>query len=137
MNTTEPRYCINGEEPQLAGERCTAFLVEHFYEDLRITNEVNVAHLCFGEQWYRLYFECATIFWRKSEKPGLAENSSRSYGLLLNDLSGMVSVVGQTVQQVTYSGTEAGDVQVTIAFTDGSSLRFAYGCEADSTRLVG
>ena len=50
MNTTEPCYCINGEEPQLVGQRCTAFLVEHFYEDLQITNEVNVAHLCFEEQ---------------------------------------------------------------------------------------
>lgn len=119
------------------GQRCTAFLVEHFYEDLQITNEVNVAHLCFAGQWYRLYFECATVFWRKSERPVPAENSGRSYGLLLNDLSGMESVVGQTVQQVAYSGTKAGDVRVTIVFTNGKSLQFSYGCEADSTRLVG
>ncbi len=137
MNTAEPRYCLNGEEPKLAGKRCTALLLEHFYEDLKITDQVNVAHLCFGEHWYRLYFECATVFWRRSERPLPAENSSPSYGRLLNDLSGMESVVGQTVERVAYSGTDPGDVHVTIAFANGKSLEFAYCSETDSTRLVG
>ena len=137
MNPAEPRYDINGEEPRLAGQRLVAFFLEHFYEGRQITNQVNVAHLCFGEQWYRLYFECATVFWRKSERPGLAENSGLEYGLLLNDLSGMASVVGQTVERVTYAATESGDVRVNFAFANGKGLQFSYDCASDSTLLDG
>lgn len=137
MNPSEPHYYINGEEPALAGQRLTAFFLEHFYEGQQITNQVNVAHLCFGGQWYRLYFECATVFWRESEKPTPAENSGLEYGLLLNDLSGMESVVGQTVERVAYSATESGDVRVNIAFANGQRLQFTYDCAIDSTQLAG
>ena len=57
-----PIYHINGEEPQLVGARCTGFMVHNFYEDHQITDEAVVAQLRLGEQWYRLSFECATIF---------------------------------------------------------------------------
>ncbi|KGF72300.1 hypothetical protein DO97_10865 [Neosynechococcus sphagnicola sy1] len=108
-----------------------------FFEGQQITDQVNVAYLRFAEQWYRLYFECETIFWRMSEPPEAAENSDLSYGLLLNDLSGMESVVGQTVQSVAYTAFESGDVRATIMFTNGKSLEFEHSCEADSTRLAG
>jgi hypothetical protein len=136
MNTAG-RYYLNGEEPKLIGQCCTGFVLQHFYEGQQITDQVNVAYLRFAEQWYRLYFECETIFWRMSEPPEAAENSDLSYGLLLNDLSGMRSVVGQTVQAVAYSASESGDVRAIITFANGKSLEFAHSCEADSTRLAG
>lgn len=136
MNTAG-RYYLNGEEPQLVGQRCTGFVLQHFYEGQQITDQVNVAYLRFAGQWYRLYFECATIFWRVSEPPEKTENSGLAYGLLLNDLSGMESVVGQTVQAVAYSASQSGDVRATIAFANGKSLKFEHSCEADSTRLAG
>lgn len=136
MNTAG-RYYLNGEEPQLVGQCCTGFVLQHFYEGQQITDQVNVAYLRFAEQWYRLYFECETIFWRMSEPPEAAENSDLAYGLLLNDLSGMRSVVGQTVQAVAYSASESGDVRAIITFANGKSLEFEHSCEADSTRLAG
>ncbi|WP_299428080.1 hypothetical protein [uncultured Meiothermus sp.] len=126
-----------GEEPLLVGQRCTGFVLQHFYQGQQITDQVNVAYLRFGEQWYRLYFECATIFWRASEPPEVAENADLTHGLLLNDLSGMESVVGQTVQAVAYEGSESGDVRATLTFANGKRLEFEHSCEADSTRLIG
>ncbi|WAJ39135.1 hypothetical protein OU800_07885 [Pseudomonas sp. GOM7] len=131
-----PHYCINGEEPQLLGLQCTGFVLQHFYEGLQITDQVNVAHLCFNERWYRLYFECGTVFWRVSEKPEAGQNTDLAFGLLLNDLSGVAGIVGHVVERVSYEGSEAGDVQVNIELSGGRILKFIYNCEADSTRLV-
>ena len=136
MKTKVPYY-LNGDEPNIAGLQCTGFVLQHFYEGLQIVDQVNVAYLRFAEQWYCLYFECATIFWRVSEAPTPAENADLKFGLLPNDLSGMETVVGQIVQTVAYSGSESGDVQATITFSNGKSLNFVHSCEADSTRLVG
>lgn len=136
MNTAVP-YSINGDEPHLVGKRCTGFVLQHFHEGQRITDQVNVAYLRFAEQWYRLYFECATIFWRESEAPATPQNSGFAYGLLLNDLSGVVTIVGQAVRAVAYAGAESGDVHATITFENGETLEFVHCCEADSTRPVG
>lgn len=132
----QERYRINGEEPHLVGERLTGFILQHFYEGLHITDQVNVAHLCFGEQWYRLYFECGTVFWRTSERPDAGQNTDLAYGLLLNDLSGVEGIVGETVAQVLYEANEIGDVKVIISLRSGRSLAFAYSCASDSTKLV-
>lgn len=66
----------------------------HFYEGHEITDPVNVAHLRLGDQWYHLYFECATIFWAASGNPETPQNHDPACGLLLNDLSGIDGVVG-------------------------------------------
>ena len=137
MSSTAPSFCINGEEPRLAGQCCTGFVLQHFYEGRQITDEVNVAYLRFAEQWYRLYFECGTVFWRKSEEPEAPENSGMEYGLLLNNLSEMKSIVGQTVEVVAYAASESGDVRAIITFTNGKSLEFIHSSETDSTSLVG
>ena len=132
----QKHYSINGEEPSLVGKRCTGFILLHFHEGLQITNQVNVAHLSFDDQWYRLYFECGTVFWRESERPEAGQNTDLTYGLLLNDLSGVDGIVGETVEQVAYEGTSAGDVQVKISLGSGKALTFAYGCESDSAQLL-
>jgi hypothetical protein len=137
MSTPSSSYSINGEEPQLAGTRCTGFYLQHFYEGPQVTDQVNVAYLRFDGQWYRLYFECATIFWRRSEEPEVPENSELAYGLLLNNMSGMASVVGQEFESLAYSASESGDVQVRLSFRNGKFLQFLHNCHADSTQLVG
>ena len=119
------------------GERCTGFVLQHFYEGRHITDQVNVAYFRVGEQWYCLYFECATIFWRVSEPPAAAQNSELAYGALLNDLSGMEGVVGHTVEEVAYEASESGDVEVMVAFSSGRRLSFRYNCQTDATELVG
>ena len=129
-------YHINGDEPQLVGARCTRLVLQHFYEGRQIIDEVNVAHLRLDEQWYRLYFECGTIFWCSSDNPEIPENSSLLSGLLLNDLSGLDGVVGHTIRDVTYEASQSGDVLVTLRFSSGNQLTFKYSCEADATQFV-
>lgn len=118
------------------GARCTGFVLQHFYEARQITDEVNVAYLRLGEQWYRLYFECSTIFWCASDNPATPENSSLAWGLLLNDLSGIDGIVGHTIRDVTYEGSHTGNVGVMLKFSSGKQLTFKYGCEEDATQLI-
>lgn len=130
-------YTINGNEPHLVGQACTGFVLLHFYDGVAISDQVNVAHLKFGEQWHRLYFECGTVFWRESqEEPGMPLNSTLEYGQVLNDLSEMSSVAGQVVSSITYSASEAGDVEVRISFASGTALKFNYSAASDSTRVA-
>ena len=129
-------YYLNGNEPDLTGKRCTGLVLQHFYEVQKITDQVNVAYLRFSEQWYMLHFECRTIFWRESEAPSAPENSSAAHGLLLNDLSGMETVVGQVVQAVRYGGSRSGDVRASIEFANGKTLAFVYSHASDSTRFL-
>ena len=130
-----PSYHINGEEPQLVGARCTGFVLQHCFENDRITDQVNVAHLRFGDQWYRLYFECGNIFWRASSAPERAQNADLAYGLLLNDLTCIEGIVGHTVEEVNYEASESGDVAVRVRFSTGKVLTFKYDCNADTTQL--
>ena len=131
-----PPYYINGDEPQLLGALCTGFFLLHFYKGRQITNEVNVAYLRLDEQWYRLYFECSTIFWRVDEKPEPPTNDTLAHGLLLNDVSEIDGVVGHTIREVNYEGLESGDVEVTLKFSSGNQLTFKYNRDADATQLV-
>jgi hypothetical protein len=136
MSTGSSLYSINGEEPKIVGEQCTGFCLQHFYEDGQITDQVNVAYLRFRDQWHRLYFECATVFWRVSEAPAAAENSGLAHGLLLNDLSAMGAVVGHTLESLDYVGSEVGDVEVLLHFSSGQRLRFFHSVETDSTSVA-
>jgi len=129
-------YYLEGKEPRLVGQCCTGFVLRCFHEGPQVTDQVNTAYLCFDGQWYRLYFECATVFWRESEPPEAATNNGLAQGLLLKDLSGMESIIGQTVQAVTYEASQTGDVRAIITFASGKSLVFEHSCEADSTRLA-
>lgn len=129
------RYTVNGEEPRVVGRICTGLVLLHFYDRMKISNQVNVAHLKFDEQWYRLYFECGTVFWRKSQdRPEVPVNSTLEYGLVLNDLSEMSSVVGQVVESISYAATEAGDVELRVDFAAGTAVNFVYSAVSDSTR---
>lgn len=130
-------YSINGEEPRIVGETCTGFVLLQFCEGVEISNQVNVAYLKFGAQWHRLYFECGTVFWRASrEAPGAPVNSTLEYGLVMNDLSEMSSVVGQVAESVGYSANEAGDVAVRLCFTSGTAITFTYSATSDSARVA-
>ena len=135
MEPLVPSYYINGEEPQLVGTLCTGFILLHFYKGHQITDKVNVAYLRLGEHWYRLYFECSTIFWRVSENPNPPTNQSLEYGLLLNDLSEIDGLVGHTIREVNYEGSKSGDVGVTVKFSSGKQITFKYSCEADATQV--
>jgi hypothetical protein len=127
-------FCFNGEEPQSAGEPCTGLALQYFFDGSQI--QVNVVHLRIGDQWHRMYFEPATVFWRKSEMPEPAQNTELTYGLLLNDLTGVEGFVGHAFQRIEYRASERGDVEVDIAFSSGRHLRLAYNAHADHAQVV-
>jgi len=54
----------------------------------------------------------------------------------LNDLSGIDGVVGHTIREFNYHGSESGDVRFTVTFSSGKQLTFKYSCEADATQLI-
>jgi len=130
-------YTINGEEPRIVGQKCTGFVLQHFYDGLQISDQVNVAHLKFEKQWYRLYFEFGTVFWRVSQEQLEAPvNSTLEYGLILNDLSEMSSVAGQIIRSINYEANEVGDVAVRLSFASGGAVKFSYSAASDSTRVA-
>lgn len=130
-------YTLNGQEPRIVGQTCRGFILLHFYDGTEISDQVNVAHLKFDEQWYRLYFECGIVFWRESqEPPGMPTNSTLEYGLVLNDLSELNAVAGQILESINYSASEAGDVEVRLSFAAGTALTFNYSAASDSTRVA-
>lgn len=129
-------HTLNGEEPRVIGQICTGLVLLYFYDGAVISNQVNVAHLKFDEQWYRLYFECGTVFWRESqERPGMPVNSTLEYGLVLNDLSELSSVVGQVLESISYASNDVGDVDVCLGFFTGTVLKFNYSAAADAARV--
>lgn len=135
MPAPAPSFELNGDEPPLIGSVCTALVLEQLIEGRTILDPVNVAHLRFEARWYRLYFECATVFWRSSDGPRTPENSDLAHGLLLNDLSGMAAVVGQELEAIRYAGFTSGDVRVDLIFTNGRCLRFSHDCASETTEV--
>src|SRR4029077_6268974 len=58
---------INGEPPQLDGQRCDAILCQEYWHGGRLVEPANVAFLCFEGRWYRLYFDFGIVCWRDTE----------------------------------------------------------------------
>ena len=127
-------YSINGQEPRLSGQPCTGLVLQYFFDGRSI--QINVVHLRISQQWHRLYFEPATVFWRLSQTPDAGQNTELTHGLLLNDLNEVKGFVGYTVEKVEYRATERGDIEVDIAFSSGRHLRIAYNADADNALVV-
>ncbi len=127
-------HSINGQEPLLSGQPCTGLVLQYFFDGSEI--QVNVVHLQVSEQWHRLYFEPATVFWRVSETPEAGQNTELTYGLLLNDLREVDGFVGHAVEGVEYRASEHGDIEVDIEFSSGRHLKIAYKADADNALVV-
>jgi hypothetical protein len=126
-------YLLNGVEPA-PGQRCSAFQLLHHYENGQITDAANVVYFKLGNAWYRIYFEASTIFWRCDDPPALPENDSLDSGFILNDMSGVTSVVGHELE---YVGYEANDDELiaTLSFSGGGSVKLRYRIKFDRTEV--
>lgn len=134
-NQKDATVDINGEIPEVVGHPCTGLVLLQVWEGRTLTDQVNVAYLRFGELWFRLYFEPGTIFWRQTEAPEQPENSALSQGLVLNNLSGLEAMTGQTVVGIDHFGTGAQDVHVEIRLDNRKKLMFVYAAETDCATL--
>jgi len=126
---------MNGEQPQIIGAICEAFVVQSFYDGDRLADPANVVFMKFSELWVRVYFETNTVFWRTGMSPGQPINSTLEHGLLLNDLSEMSSVVGRVLSEIQYRGTETGDVELSLIFAGGATVCLRYDNTLDATSI--
>ncbi|WP_133000072.1 hypothetical protein [Luteimonas arsenica] len=128
-------FHINGIEPELSGKVCTGLAVQHFYEGARIADPANVVFFCFDGVWHRIYFETYTVFWRSGQAPESPINATLDYGLLINHLTDLPGIVGQRLENVSYSSTEHGDVSAKFLFSGGKELTLRYDTGADFTQI--
>jgi hypothetical protein len=124
---------LNGVEPA-PGQLCSSFQLLHFYENGQVTDAANVTYFKFGSAWYRIYFEASTIFWRCDGPPGIPENDGVASGLILNDLSGVRSVVGHQLEQLSYDAND-NELIATLSFSGGGSVELRYLTKFDRTEV--
>ena len=127
-------HLLNGTEPT-PGQVCAGFKLIHFYENGQITDVANVAYFKFDGAWHRICLEASTVFWRCDDPPQIPENSDLSSGLILNDLSGVTSVVGHNLDSLKYEENEDG-VIATVYFTGGGSVVLRYLIDLDCTEIL-
>lgn len=127
---------IVGDEPGIVGSTCNGLVVMQAYEGLALSDQATAVFLRFDGIWYQICFEAGTVFWRYDCDPKAPVNSSLAYGLLLNNLSEVDGIVGGDLDEIHYTGSESGDVQVRFVFRGGAQLRLSYDSEADATRVM-
>jgi hypothetical protein len=124
---------LNGVEPKL-GQLCSAFQLLHFYESGQVTDAANVAYFNFGGAWYRIYFEASTIFWRCDGPPEIPENDGLASGLILNDVSGVKSVVGHQFEHLSYDASD-NELIAILSFSGGGSVKLRHLIKFDRTKV--
>ncbi|MBS1999496.1 MAG: hypothetical protein JSS86_24380 [Cyanobacteria bacterium SZAS LIN-2] len=60
---------VIGNPPSLNGVVCEDFIVAECWVDGALVSPANVIYLRFGEQWYHLCLDIATIFWSLHDRP--------------------------------------------------------------------
>lgn len=125
---------LNGIEPEVVGKICDGLYLSQYQENFQIVDYSNVAYFLFGSEWYRLYFEGNTIFWRTDGPPMEAVNSDLNSVTALVNLNELESVVGRSVLSISYSSNEI-EVSATISFSGGAYLKFIHDGEEDYTKI--
>ena len=124
---------ILGTVPDI-GLVCTDLQVLHYYEAGKIRDLANVTYLRLGSAWFRLYFEAAAVFWDQCQPPQAPVNSGMESGLLLNDLSEELRVVGHSFVGAEYRLLD-GCTTVTLRWSNGSVVTLEHSHARDSTTI--
>ncbi len=130
MRAPEPLE-ISGVQPALEGLGCEALVAQQYWRDGLLDEQVNVAHLKFGGEWHRLYFDHGIVYWRRSEhapEPFDAPELHADYPLL--DIAAAESLLGRTLLAIETSAHAHGS-QVVLAFSGAKSITF--DCTGDRT----
>jgi hypothetical protein len=126
-------YQINGDEPEIVGEKCIGlYLIQH-QEGKSITDPANTVYLKFESVWSKLCFDGSTIFWRK-EAPSEPVNSNVSSCLVLLNLCELGGVVGNLLEKIEYSGSEE-MVSAKFTFSGGKEIEFIHNSYDDFTSI--
>jgi hypothetical protein len=116
---------VNGNAPQLAGLRCDAILAVEFWHAGQLVESANIAHLCFGGIWHRLYFDYGVIFWRPGEhRPESYEAPELGSSYPVVDVAAARGLLG--VRLACYKMSPiAGGARVIFSFEGGQRLAFS------------
>ena len=124
MATVSSSLQFVGEQPDIIGQVCSGFVVQHFCEETTLVDQANATFLRFSGIWYRICFETGTVFWRSGQTPAPAVNSTLQHGLLLNDLSDHHSIQGRTLSGIDYLET----TPVTLRSPSASKVKLLSHC---------
>lgn len=123
---------MNGREPEIVGQACERMVAIEYSHAGELVDPANVVFLRFSGQWYRLYIDFATVFWREdSDGPQgfTAEELDASYRAV--DLGPVFGVQDVVLGEVVYVPLRDG-AAVHLRFNNGKLVRFE--CENDVTR---
>jgi hypothetical protein len=122
---------INGQEPPLIGLSCERMVAIEYSHAGEVIEPANVVSLLFSGQWYRLYFDGVTIFWRESsDEPEsfAAEEWDATFRAV--ELAQCFRIQGEVLIGIDYKHLPAG-VGVHLRFKNGQLVKFE--CEHDVT----
>jgi len=134
MNTEESTYYINGDEPPIVGDRCQSLYLLQYQEFTQITDQANVLYLQFSNNWYRLYFDGGTIFWRESDKPEEPINNNLESVTVLINLNGWTDYIGETLKKISYSGNTS-EISTELVFGKDKSIKLIHNGYKDTTSI--
>lgn len=125
---------INGDVPQV-GKVCEQFYLEQIQCSQTIHDQANVAYFRFDSQWFQLYFDGITIFWRACNKPTEPINSDfSSYSSLVNfsEIKGICRHALTCIEQFFDNDI----VILSLTFDSGMVLKFQYFSLGDYTKVT-
>ena len=125
---------INGDVPQV-GKVCEQFFLEQIQCSQTIHDQANVAYFRFDSQWFQLYFDGITIFWRVCSEPTEPINSDfSSYSSLVNfsEIKGICSHALTRIEQFLDSDI----IILSLTFDSGVVLKFEYFSLGDYTKVT-
>lgn len=115
---------INGTQPTIEGNVCEELLAEEYLHAGKVTVSANVVHLRFSGSWYRLYFDCAVVFWQEShERPTPYQMPELDSEVRIVDLGALYGVHGLQLEGIEASAIEGGS-QVAFNFSDSRRVCF-------------
>ncbi|ENM4036832.1 hypothetical protein ACEWAX_05765 [Vibrio parahaemolyticus] len=125
---------INGDVAQV-GIVCEQFYLEQIQNSQTIHDQANVAYFCFDSQWFQLYFDGVTIFWRVCSEPTEPINSDfSSYSSLVNfsEIKGICRHALTRIEQFLDSDI----IILSLIFDSGVVLKFEYFSLGDYTKVT-
>jgi hypothetical protein len=129
-------FDIVGEQPDLAGTRCEALLVERHFFDGELLDEANVIWLKTRSTWHRLYFEPGVVFWRTATEPPHAyEMPDIKSVVRLSDLGSRFGLEGDLVTKLEVNASD-GALEVVIRFEVGRAIAFHNQNDRTTYRLT-
>jgi hypothetical protein len=115
---------VNGEWPELEGKALHTLICVEMLYDGKIAERANVNYLKFEDTWYRLYFDCGIIFWRKEKQEPIEFDATELNSSFRNvDIGKQLGLEGLTVTSIKANSFESGS-EVIFIFEGGRHITF-------------